>query len=151
MLDKKQIYKNLYVERLAEPDINGNFTEVVIYTKIFKIGYLTDVYVNSCNVNEVNNIICKYIDNGTILKDCKIHFINFIKPVTVYSNLKVYNHKVKQFNKNYGNDKNYTNKIELRIIALDFLSSFKITKKLEAFYNYLKYCNAYKDFNKVRI
>lgn len=126
----------------------GNFYHLKI-TNI--IGRLLYSY-NTNNINDMFEAIYKILDSKIIpLKSKALHFIDFIKPIMISSNLKVYNHKAKSFNKNYGNDKNYNNKIENKIIAKSFLSSFKATKSLSDFYMYLKYCNAYKDFSKVRI
>jgi hypothetical protein len=121
------------------------------YLQVLNVyGYLKYSYASK-SYADILQAIYKLIDSKIIkLHSKSIHFINFIKPIVIESNLKVYNHKAKEFNKNYSNDKNRENKLELRAIAQDFLRQFKITKKIENFYNYLFYCNAYKDFTKVK-
>jgi len=55
----------------------------------------------------------------------------------------------KSFNKRYSNYMNI-NKNELKVIANDFLKSFKQTKNLKDYYNFLVYKNVYGDFFKTK-
>jgi len=101
-------------------------------------------------LTDVIEALYKLIDSKIIfIKSKSIHFIDFINPILVSSKLKVYNHKVKAFNKAYTNNRTYTNKMDMRIIAQESLKSFKMSKDIEAYYHYLKYSDVYKDFSKV--
>jgi hypothetical protein len=104
------------------------------------------------NVEFLIQIAEYLIKKGIISKKGKsIHFINFIKEITINSKLKIKDRKVKQFSKRYNDLTSNTfkeNYIERKVISDNFLSIYKKTKDLFTYFQYLYYCNKFNDFSK---
>jgi hypothetical protein len=126
--------------------IKDNDYQLIVYNVFNQVLY-------SFNFNNLKNIydyLYKIIDNKKFDKKTKcIHFIDFIKPITVIKSINCKIPKTDRFLKRYNHiDSFKDNYIERKVIASNFLKLFKNTKNIYYYYLSLVYKNKYRDYGK---